>query len=113
LSVAVQYMMRVERAFTLGPNAFYPRPKVQSTVVRLVRRQTPLAPVLDLARFRQVVRGAFAYRRKTLANSLTLALGVRRADVAHCLESIGIDPEIRGEQLSIADFARLADALAS
>ncbi|MGZ3531011.1 MAG: 16S rRNA (adenine(1518)-N(6)/adenine(1519)-N(6))-dimethyltransferase RsmA [Vulcanimicrobiaceae bacterium] len=113
LSIAVQYAMHVERAFTLGPNAFYPRPKVDSTVVRLVRRAEPIAPVRDLARFRQVVRAAFAYRRKTLANSLALAIGVARADVVHALERIGLNPEIRGEHLSIADFARLADELGS
>ncbi len=111
LSVAVQYTMHVERAFTLRPSAFHPRPKVDSTVVRLVRRDAPAAPVHSLARFRQVVRGAFAYRRKTLANSLALAIDVRREDVSRALERIGIDPEIRGEQLSIADFARLADTM--
>jgi 16S rRNA (adenine1518-N6/adenine1519-N6)-dimethyltransferase len=111
LSVAAQYLMRIERAFTLGPGVFYPRPKVDSTVVRLTRLARPAAPVRDLTRFRQVVRGAFAYRRKTLANSLALALGVRRVDVADALERIGLDTEIRGEQLSIADFARLTDAL--
>lgn len=111
LSVAVQYAMRVERAFVLGPGAFYPRPKIDSTVVRLTRRDEPAAPVLDEAWFLQVVRGAFAYRRKTLANSLSLALGVPRAQTADALQQLGLDTEIRGEQLALADFARLADRL--
>lgn len=111
LSVAVQYAMRVERAFVLGPGAFYPRPKIDSTVVRLTRRDEPAAPVLDEAWFLQVVRGAFAYRRKTLANSLSLALGVPRAQSADALQQLGLDTEIRGEQLALADFARLADRL--
>ncbi|MCL5258520.1 MAG: 16S rRNA (adenine(1518)-N(6)/adenine(1519)-N(6))-dimethyltransferase RsmA [Firmicutes bacterium] len=111
LSVAVQYAMEVERAFSLGPGAFYPRPKVDSTVVLLRRRDRPAAAVRDEAWFRQVVRAAFAYRRKTLANSLSLALTVPRAAVAGALQSLDIDPEIRGEQLDIADLARLADAL--
>jgi 16S rRNA (adenine1518-N6/adenine1519-N6)-dimethyltransferase len=110
LSVAVQYAMRVEKAFTLKPGAFYPRPKVDSTVVRLARREERAA-VTDEHRFLQVVRAAFAYRRKTLANSLSLALGVQRAAVAQALEQIGLDTEIRGEQLALADFARLADRL--
>lgn len=111
LSVAVQYAMSVEREFVLGPGAFYPRPKIDSTVVRLTRLEQPAAHVQDEAWFLQVVRGAFAYRRKTLANSLSLALGVVRAQTADALQQLGIDTEIRGEQLALADFARLADRL--
>jgi 16S rRNA (adenine1518-N6/adenine1519-N6)-dimethyltransferase len=111
LSVAVQYAMHVEKAFTLKPGAFYPRPKIDSTVVRLVRREVPAVKVADEHRFLQVVRAAFAYRRKILANSLSLSLGVQRAAVAQALQHIGLDTEIRGEQLAIADFARLADHL--
>ena len=113
LSLAVQYAMRVERAFTLGPGVFYPRPKVDSTVVRMIRRERPAVQVRDEARFRQVVRAAFAYRRKTLANSLALAIEIPRAAVAAALERIGLDTEIRGEQLGLDDFARLSDALES
>ena len=111
LSVAVQYAMHVEKAFTLRPGAFYPRPKIDSTVVLLARRASPAVGVTDEHRFLQVVRAAFAYRRKTLANSLSLALGVERRSVAQALEHIGLDTEIRGEQLDIADFARLSDRL--
>jgi 16S rRNA (adenine1518-N6/adenine1519-N6)-dimethyltransferase len=113
LSIAVQYAMHVEKAFTLKPGAFYPRPKIDSTVVRLVRRAAPAVRVNDEHRFLQVVRAGFAYRRKTLANSLSLALGVQRAAVAQALEHIGLDTEIRGEQLAIADFARLSDRLSA
>jgi len=112
LSVAVQYAMRVERAFTLAPGAFYPPPKVHSTVVRLVRRETPAVRPRDLALFRKVVRAAFAYRRKTLANGLALALGAQRASVASAIAACGFAPEERGERLSLDDFARLADELA-
>ena len=111
LSVAVQYAMRVEKAFTLKPGAFYPRPKIDSTVVRLTRRPGPAVEVRDEHRFLQVVRAAFAYRRKTLANSVSLALGVPRGTVAQALQQIGLDTEIRGEQLGLTDFARLADHL--
>lgn len=111
LSVAVQYAMNAEKVFTLKPGAFYPRPKIDSTVVRLARRSRPAVQVADEHRFLQVVRAAFAYRRKTLANSLSLALGVQRRSVAQALEHIGLDTELRGEQLAIADFARLSDHL--
>ncbi|MDQ2680255.1 MAG: 16S rRNA (adenine(1518)-N(6)/adenine(1519)-N(6))-dimethyltransferase RsmA [Candidatus Eremiobacteraeota bacterium] len=112
LSIAVQYAMQVERVFTLKPSAFYPQPKVDSTVVRLTRRSQPAVEVADSKRFLQVARAAFAYRRKTLANSLSLALGLQRGDVAEALLTIGLNPEIRGEQLSLSDFARLTDRLA-
>jgi 16S rRNA (adenine1518-N6/adenine1519-N6)-dimethyltransferase len=111
LSVAVQYRMHVERAFTLASRVFYPQPKVDSTVVRLQRRDQPAVSVVDEARFLQVVRGAFAYRRKTLANSLSLALNIDRAMVTNALRQLDYDTEIRGEQLAIGDFARIADAL--
>jgi 16S rRNA (adenine1518-N6/adenine1519-N6)-dimethyltransferase len=112
LSIAVQYAMLVERAFTLGPRAFYPAPKVDSTVVRLTRRTQPAVHPRDLDLFRKVVRGAFAYRRKTLANSLTLALGLHRDAVAGAIAASGLPAESRGEQLDLQAFCRLADALA-
>lgn len=111
LSLAVQYGMAVQRLFTLGPGVFYPRPKVDSAVVRLTRHARPPVDVRDVHFFMQVVRGGFAYRRKTLANSLQLALGIPRAHVQHTLQLIDIDPEIRGEQLALAEFARLSDSL--
>lgn len=112
LSIAVQYAMHVERAFTLGPRAFYPSPKVDSTVVRFVRRTQPAVQPRDLTLFRKVVRAAFAYRRKTLANSLALALGFERARIAQAIAASALSTESRGEQLDLNDFCRLADELA-
>jgi 16S rRNA (adenine1518-N6/adenine1519-N6)-dimethyltransferase len=113
LSVAVQYAMHVERAFTLQPRAFYPSPKVDSTVVRLRRRERPAVAPHDLALFRKVVRGAFAYRRKTLANSLTLAIGVDREAALRAIAASGLPAESRGEQLDLQAFCTLADHLAA
>ncbi len=113
LTIAAHYAMRVEPLFALPPAAFYPRPKIHSSVMRLTRREDPAVQVADPVRFLQVVRAAFAYRRKTLANSLVLSLGVRREIVAAALRHIGLNTEIRGEQLAIDDFARLADRLPS
>jgi 16S rRNA (adenine1518-N6/adenine1519-N6)-dimethyltransferase len=112
LSVAVQYAMSAELAFTLAPGSFFPPPKVNSSVVRLVRRAEPAVRTRDEPLFWKVVRGAFAYRRKTLVNSLTLALDFDRARIARALESCNISPELRGERLDLGDFAKLADALA-
>ncbi len=83
----------------------------ESAVVVLERRAQPAVAVRDHAFFRQVVRGAFAYRRKTLANSLALALPLERSAVTAALARLGLDTEIRGEQLDLAGFAALADAL--
>jgi len=112
LSVAVQYAMRAEPGLTLSPGSFFPAPKVESRVVRLVHRSVPAVAVRDLTMFWKVVRGAFAYRRKTLANTLALALDIDRAKIARALESSNLSAELRGERLDLGDFARLADALA-
>lgn len=112
LSVAVQYAMQVEPLFTVPPQAFYPAPKVYSSVVRLARRSQPAVQVRDLEIFWKVVRGAFAYRRKTLLNSLALATELDRATIARALSSCTFAPELRGERLDLGDFARLADELA-
>ncbi len=111
LSIAVQYAMTVEKAFTLGPRAFFPPPKVDSTVIQLTRRPEPAVLPKDVELFRKVVRASFAYRRKTLANSLMLALGYDREGIGRALERAGLAAQVRGEQLSMADFARLADTL--
>ncbi len=112
LSLFAQYFSDVKRALVLGPNAFYPRPKVESAVVVMERHSAPPVPVRDRAFFLQVVRSAFAYRRKTLANSLSLALGVERARTQAALASLDIDSEIRAEQLDLGAFGALADILA-
>jgi 16S rRNA (adenine1518-N6/adenine1519-N6)-dimethyltransferase len=104
--------MTVQRAFTLGPRAFYPPPKVDSTVIRLVRHAEPAVRPRDLELFRKVVRGAFAYRRKTLANSLALALHIERDVIAKAIAASDLPAESRGEQLDLEAFCRLADNLA-
>jgi len=112
LSIAVRYAMCVQTELTLSPGSFFPVPKVRSSVVRLVRRAQPAVLPRDPATFWKVVRGAFAYRRKTLANTLALALDLDRARIARALDSSNLSPELRGERLDLGDFARLADALA-
>ena len=111
LTVAIGLTMRVERALKVPPSAFYPRPGVDSTVVVLHRLPEPAAPVRDRGRFEQVVRAAFAYRRKTLANSLSLALGLPRERIAAAIEALSLNPDVRGENLDLRTFAALAEAL--
>ena len=113
LTVAIGLTMRVERAFSVPPSAFYPRPGVVSTVVVLHRIDAPMVTVRDRARFEQVVRAAFAYRRKTLANSLSLALDLPRERIVAAIASLALSPDVRGEELDLRTFAALADALAA
>jgi 16S rRNA (adenine1518-N6/adenine1519-N6)-dimethyltransferase len=112
LTLFVSYAMHVRRAFVLGPSVFYPRPNVESAVAVLERRDQPAVRVRNEAFFLQVVRAGFAYRRKTLANSLVLALGIERERTQTALASLAIDTEIRAEQLDLGAFGALADALA-
>jgi 16S rRNA (adenine1518-N6/adenine1519-N6)-dimethyltransferase len=113
LTLAIGLTMRVERAFNVAAAQFFPKPNVVSAVVVLHRRETPAAEVRDRVRFEQVVRGAFAYRRKTLVNSLTLALGIPRERIVSAMQSLDLDAEIRGEALDLRTFAALTDALAA
>ena len=111
-SLFLQYHMEAELLFDVPPEKFLPAPKVTSSVIRCVRRERPAVDVSDEAFFFKVVRGAFLLRRKTLANSLSAALpefskeGIQRA-IAGC----GLPADVRGEKLTLADFAALAAAL--
>ncbi|MBF0212092.1 MAG: 16S rRNA (adenine(1518)-N(6)/adenine(1519)-N(6))-dimethyltransferase RsmA [Magnetococcales bacterium] len=109
LSVPCGLWMEIETLLQVPPSAFRPPPKVNSTVIRLTRRTAPLVEVADHRLFSQVVRAAFGQRRKVLAN----ALRVMHDDPRHWLEQADIDPGRRGETLSIAEFARLANHLAA
>jgi 16S rRNA (adenine1518-N6/adenine1519-N6)-dimethyltransferase len=113
LSLLVRYHALARRAFVLGPGAFYPRPRVDSAVVVMERRSEPPVGVRQAEFLWQVVRAAFAYRRKTFANSIALALGIERTRVQAALAKHKLDPEIRAEQLDLGAFAALADELAS
>jgi 16S rRNA (adenine1518-N6/adenine1519-N6)-dimethyltransferase len=113
LSVLVQYHCHAAKLFDVSPEAFRPRPKVQSAILRLVVREQPAVDVTDEARFFALVRAAFAQRRKTIANNLKAArhmLGIRD-EIAVMLEQAGIHPQRRAETLSLAEFAALFHAL--
>jgi 16S rRNA (adenine1518-N6/adenine1519-N6)-dimethyltransferase len=108
LSVMVQQQAAVEILFHVSPGSFHPRPAVTSTVFRLVPRAQPLAPVQDEALFAAVVRVAFSTRRKMLRRALAPAFGEA---VPRALARAEIDETRRAEELDVAAFARLTDAL--
>ena len=111
-SVFCQYHTQPELLFEVGPECFLPAPKVTSSVLRMVPK-APLAEVDDEAHFFRVVRAAFAQRRKTLANSLSASLGgsCGKQAVARAIEACGLPAAVRGERLSISEFAALSRAL--
>jgi 16S rRNA (adenine1518-N6/adenine1519-N6)-dimethyltransferase len=111
LSVTVQQHAEARILFHVPPGAFHPPPAVTSSVMRLVPRAAPLAPVRDEALFAEVVKQAFSTRRKMLRRALEPAFG--ETAVARALAAASIDETLRAERLSVADFARLADALAA
>jgi 16S rRNA (adenine1518-N6/adenine1519-N6)-dimethyltransferase len=109
LTLIVAARMRARRAFTIGRSHFWPQPNVESSVAVLeTARQVEIE---NLTTFDEVVKAAFAYRRKTLANSLLRALGVPRDQTVAALEALHLDPETRAEQLDLATFATLAATL--
>lgn len=107
LSVMVRSECSVTPLFRVSPGAFYPVPKVESAVVRLARHTPDYPRPADPERFASVVARAFATRRKTLRNAL------KGLAAPGDLEAAGIDPGARAEQLSPADFRRLAEQLAN
>lgn len=111
-SVFVQYHATPELLFDVPNTCFLPAPKVTSSVLRIVPRPKP-SDVEDEEFFFRVVRAAFAQRRKTLHNSLSAALGApfTREIVAQAIADCGLSPTIRGERLSISEFANLARKL--
>ena len=109
-SVYCQYHTNPEYLFEVPPDCFIPAPKVTSAVVRMVPRPAP-PEVDDPAHFFRVVKAAFALRRKTLLNSLSAGLGGQREEIAQAIAACGLPPDVRGERLSIPQFAQLSRRL--
>jgi 16S rRNA (adenine1518-N6/adenine1519-N6)-dimethyltransferase len=115
LPVLIQTWADVRIAFRVSRRSFEPPPRVESAVVDVRWRAEPRVDVGDAASYRAVVRAAFGQRRKTLRNALAdlgAARGLDAGALLDAFERAGIDPGLRAERLSIADFASLARALA-
>ena len=113
LSLAVQYYARPEIVANVPPNCFIPRPNVGSAVIRLTKHETPPVQVKDPKKMFQLIRASFNQRRKTLPNGIGNApeLPYTREQAAAALEKMGLSPAVRGEALSLSQFAELADLL--
>lgn len=116
LSIAVQYYMTAKVAFIVPRTVFVPAPNVDSAILKMVRRDQPAVAVQDEKFFFKVSKASFVHRRKTLWNNLTSYFGKSEATkgkLTAALERADLSPSVRGEALSLEEFARLADALKS
>lgn len=111
LSLAVQYYARPEIVAHVPANCFMPRPNVDSTVIRLTRYQEPPVQVQDEKHMFALIRASFNQRRKTLANGLANGMGISREQVNAALEEMGLPATIRGEALTLEQFAQLSNLL--
>ncbi len=111
LSLAVQYYAKPYIVANVPPNCFIPRPGVGSAVIRLTRYEEPPVRVKDRQLMFKLIRASFAQRRKTLQNGLNNSpeISCTKEQAAEALEALGLPPAVRGEALSLEQFARLAD----
>jgi 16S rRNA (adenine1518-N6/adenine1519-N6)-dimethyltransferase len=111
LSIGVQVYATAEILFTVPPEAFDPPPKVVSAVVRITPRPEPLVTPDREADFFQLVTRTFKHRRKQVHNALERSMLIADEEARHVLERAGIDPSLRPERLTIADWVRLLEEI--
>ncbi len=113
LSLAVQYYAKPYIAANVPPNCFMPRPNVGSAVIKLTTHEKPVIDVKDERLMFRLIRASFNQRRKTLVNGLNNSpeLSFSKEEIQQALEQIGMIENIRGEALSLEEFARLTNAL--
>lgn len=113
LSLAVQYYAKPYIVANVPPNCFMPRPKVGSAVIRLDRYEEPPVKVKDEKLMFRIIRASFNQRRKTLANGLknSSELDFTKEEIEAAIAGIGKEPGVRGETLTLEEFAGLADNL--
>ena len=110
-TLLMQYYTEPELLFFVPPTAFLPAPKVTSAVLHCRTRKAPAVQVSDEAAFWRTVRAGFALRRKTLVNSLQTGWTLPKENLAEAIAACGFAPDIRGERLSLSDYAALTEEL--
>ena len=113
LSLAVQYYANPEIVVNVPPSCFMPQPKVGSAVIRLTRHEQPPVNVENEKLMFQIIRASFNQRRKTLANGLNNfpGLNLSKEAIQQCIEELGVPATIRGEALSLEQFAQLSNII--
>lgn len=111
LSLAVQYYAEPYIVANVPPNCFMPRPKVGSAVIRLTRHETPPVEVKDEKLMFDIIRASFNQRRKTLANGLNNSdkITCSKEIITKAIEKLGKGASVRGEALSLQEFAKLSN----
>lgn len=111
LSLAVQYYAQPYMVANVPPNCFIPRPNVGSAVIRLTRYQSPPVQAADPGLMFKLIRASFNQRRKTLQNGLNNSPEIHfsKEQIIEAIQSLGVSPTVRGEALTLEQFARLAD----
>ena len=110
ISLLVQYYCNTQIVRYVKPTSFIPQPKVDSIVIRLDRLESPKVEVKDKDLMFRVIRDSFNMRRKTLSNSIK-NIGLSKENLSLAFENSNINPQRRGETLSLAEFAKLADCI--
>ena len=112
ISAAVSYRANAKKLFDVPPSSFVPRPKVTSSVIRLDMLSAPAVPAQDEKLLFAVIKAAFGQRRKQLKNSLFSAFpNVGKQAISDAVDGAGLRPDIRGEKLTLEEFALVADRL--
>lgn len=111
VTAAVRYYSEPKLLFKVSAGSFMPAPKVDSAVIRLDIEGKTALDVKDEKLYFRVVRGAFSQRRKTISNSISSVLSIDKATLLSALEKAGVSPMARAEQLTLEDFASIANAL--
>lgn len=113
LSLAVAYYAEAYIAANVPQNCFIPRPNVASAVIRLTKYSKPPVEVKNKELMFSIIRASFQQRRKTLCNGIknSAELNYRREDVENVLMKMGLESDIRGETLTLAQFAQISDLL--
>lgn len=115
LSLAVQYYAKPEIMVNVPPSCFMPQPKVGSAVIRLTRHEAPVVDVEDEKLMFRLIRASFNERRKTLANGLNNFPGIAlsKEQIQECIQELGVPVTVRGEALTLEQFAKLSNIMKS
>lgn len=115
LSLAVQYYAEPYIVANVPPNCFMPRPKVGSAVIRLTTYKEPPIDVVDERLMFRIIRASFNQRRKTLVNGLNNSpeISISKETIAEAIEELEVSPTIRGEALTLSEFARLSNIISA
>jgi len=111
VTMSIAYRATCRVLFEVSRGCFLPPPNVDSTVIKLTPHPQPPVDVADQTMLFAVIRAAFSQRRKTLLNCISGAFELPKTEVSELLQSVGVDPMARGEQLDLAAIARIANTL--